>query len=53
MGIQLVRNKNPVCFGIGDDSVGDMLEEILFGSALTDCGGKDFSCGYLKVGDEA
>ena len=52
VGIELVCNKDPTGFEIGGNGAGDMLEEILFGSGLTDCGSKDFPCGHFEVGNQ-
>ncbi len=53
LGIELIDHKDPAGLRICGHGLTDMVEEILFGSARTDCRGNDFACGYLEVGDQA
>ena len=52
MGVQLVRDEDPPCLRISDDSGVDMFGKVLFGAGFPDCGGEHFAGVDLKAGNQ-
>ena len=52
MGVELIYDKDPFCFGIEVDGALDVVEKVFFGSSVSDGGGKDLSESHLEVGNQ-
>ena len=52
MGVELIRQKDPVGLWIGLDGLGDVSSKIGFGARGSNAGGDDLSCGHIQIGDQ-
>lgn len=51
--VELVKNEDPLPFGIGVERARDVAAEVLLRSRESDGGYDHFASGYIEVGDEA